>query len=421
MIRSLIFSFALFEFGAGTVVAQVAAQSAEQRRDEMIRQLVARVESLEAEVHQLKTEQSRETANAKQKLEAPLPASDAEAISQAVSDAKGQEAASAHFPDVQFHGFADIRYSATSRRGTDNSFALGQLDFFITSQLSEDVSVLDENVVEANDENAFGFEVERLLLQYTPSDYFNIAAGRAHTAIGWYNNAYHHGTWFQTAIGRPLVFNFEDDEGILAIHNVGVTVSGSLPSGPLGLHYVAEVGNGRDYSNGDEPVLNVVDTNDYKALNLELFVRPTAWPGLQAGLGVYHDRLTTESLPDIDQFIFSGHAVYLSPAFEWLNEAVVLRHAPTNSDDVFYTLAFYSQIARQFGKFRPYARYQYMDAAKDEPLLSYIGQAGLRHGPSIGLRYDFTDLSALKLQFDHYFETEDNNVNQLTLQVGFTF
>src|SRR5207249_1825606 len=148
---------------------------------------------------------------------------------------------------------------------------------------------------------------------------------------------------------------------------------------------------------------------------------PSAWPGLQAGAGIYHDRLTTEGLPDIDQFIFSGHAVYLSPTFEWLNEALVLRHAPEDSSRVFYTLAFYTQIARQFGKFRPFVRYQYMDAATDEPLLSYLDQAGLRHGPSLGVRYDFTDLAALKLQFDHYFETEDKNVNQLTLQVGFTF
>src|SRR5207249_8140498 len=131
------------------------------------------------------------------------------------------------------------------------------------------------------------------------------------------------------------------------IHNVGVSVSGSIPSGSLGLHYVAEIGNGRNYTKDEEPVLTVADNNQYKALNLELFARPSAWPGLQAGAGIYHDRLTTEGLPDIDQFIFSGHAVYLSPTFEWLNEALVLRHAPEDSSRVFYTLAFYTQIDRK--------------------------------------------------------------------------
>ena len=253
------------------------------------------------------------------------------------------------FPDLHFHGFADIKYFASDRPGQKNAFALGQLDFFVTSRLAEDVSVLNENVVEASDKNAFGFEVERLLLQYTPSDYFNVTVGRSHTSIGWYNTAYHHGTWFQTATGRPLSFNFEDEDGLLPIHNVGLSISGLIPSGRVGLHYVIEAGNGRNYSMGQEPVLNVTDNNGHKAINFALFARPTRWPGLQGGIGIYHDRLTTESLPDITQTIFNAHLVYHTPAFEWLNEGMLFRHAPAGSDHVYYSPTFYTQVAKQFG------------------------------------------------------------------------
>jgi len=36
---------------------------------------------------------------------------------------------------------------------------------------------------------------------------------RYHTAIGYYNTAYHHSTWFQTTTGRPFLFEFEDKGG----------------------------------------------------------------------------------------------------------------------------------------------------------------------------------------------------------------
>ena len=373
-------------------------------RDELVERLIKRVEGLEAEVKAMK--------GAARHAGSPDPAGDTGAE---------EAAARTSFPEVKFHGFADVQYRASDRAGQKNSFTLGQLDFFVTSRLSEDVSVLNENVVEASDENAFGFEIERLLLQYTPSDYFNVAVGRGHTAIGYYNNAYHHGTWFQTATERPFVFNFEDDEGILATHNVGVSVSGRIPSGRLGLRYVAEVGNGRNYTADQESVLSVKDNNSHKALNLALLARPMSWPGLQGGVSVYQDRLTTEGLPDITQTIFTAHLVYPTPAFEWLNEGMVFRHAPSDSGRVFYTPAFYTQFAKQFGKFRPYVRYQYLDAPTGDPLFAYLGLSGLRHGPSAGLRYDFTELATLKLQYDHYFEPGGIDVNQFTAQVGFTF
>ena len=401
--RAAVLGAASFLLASGAS-AQVLNGARRETRDELVERLLKRVEGLEADIKQMKA--------------AARPA----ASSDRSGESSGENAdARVSFPEVKFHGFADVRYRATDRPGQKNTFGLGQLDFFVTSRLAEDVSVLNENVVEANDENAFGFEVERLLLQYMPSDYFNVAVGRSHTAVGWYNNAYHHGTWFQTATERPFVFNFEDSEGIQPIHNVGVSFSGLIPSGALGMHYVAEVGNGRNYTKNQEPVLNIKDNNSHKAINLAVFARPTRWPGLQGGTSVYHDRLTTEGLPDITQTIFAAHVVYTTPVFEWLNEGLLFRHSPSDTGQVHYTPAFYSQIAKQFGRFRPFVRYQYLNAPAGDPLLSYLGLSGLRHGPSVGVRYDFTDLATLKLQFDHYFEPGGRRVNQFTAQVGSTF
>ena len=324
------------------------------------------------------------------------------------------------FPQFKLRGFADVDYHLADRGPDKNAFRLGQLDLFVTSRLAENVNVLSENVIEANEENEFGFEIERLLLQWTPRDYFNVAVGRYHTAIGYYNNAYHHGKWLQTAVGRPTIISFEDEGGLLPIHNVGVSVSGAIPSGAAGLRYVAEVGNGRNYTPGEEAVQSLSDNNDFKSFTLAILARPDRLQGLEMGASVYFDRLTVSGLPEIDQTIVSAHAVYVSPMFEWLNEGVLMHHSSNLGS--FNTSGFYTQVARQFGQFRPYARFELIDASEGDPIIRFSGKEGFQDALSLGIRYNFTELAAIKLEGAHGFSIlDDAPRNQLTLQVAFTF
>ncbi len=391
---------AAFSLLPQTLFAQTTNSPTADPRDEVIRQLLKRVEGLEGEVQALK---AKATPTSPQNPPAEEPASPRP-----------------NFPDLVFHGFGNFDYHVSDRSGDNNSFSVGTLDLFFTSRLAEDVSVLGEVALEAGDNNAFDVDVERLMFQWTPTEYFNLAIGRYHTAIGYYSTAYHHGVWFQTAVGRPFLFQFEDDDGILPIHNVGLSISGQIPSGSLGLHYVAEIGNGRNYDPAKESVLNVVDDNDYKAFNLALFARPSWCPGLQFGVSGYHDTITPAGLPRIDQAILAAHVVYQKSGFEWLNEGLLLRHAPNDSGHGYYSPGFYTQISRQFGAFRPYLRYQYFNGHYGDPLLHLIGAEGLRHGPSVGLRYDFTDFAAFKAQYNYSLEANDW-INELVLQACFTF
>lgn len=320
---------------------------------------------------------------------------------------------------MKIRGFGDVNFHGDNHKGDTTSFTLGQLDLFVTSDISEKFKFLSEIVFEAGRDNAFGVDVERYLLQYSPNDYFNLSAGRYHTAIGYYNTAYHHSTWLQTATGRPFLFQFEDDGGILPIHNVGVSATGMIPSGRLGLHYVAEVGNGRASSSPNaEAVQNTVDENNGKSFNLGFYFRPTAVRGLQAGISVYHDGLRPIALPAISEFIVAAHAVVVRPNFEWLNEALVIRHAPDGTSHVFDTPGFYTQLSRRFGSYRPYVRYQYVNASDAEPVFP---QVGLQQGPSIGVRYDPSESVALKLQYDHTTLRRQPSTDGLNLQLGFTF
>ena len=331
---------------------------------------------------------------------------------------------------LRIRGFGDINYRGTDKQGQTNTFALGQLNLFVTSDISEKFKFLSEIVFESGpdnfynvpggDRNHFSVDVERYLLQYSYNDYFNLAVGRYHTAIGFYNTAYHHSTWFQTTTGRPLLFEFEDRGGILPIHNVGVSASGRIPSGPLGLHYVAEIGNGRQSRSPftEEPVQNEVDENNYKAVNLALFARPEAIRGLQIGFSGYHDRLMPFGQPRVDETILAAHAVYMAPKFEWLNEIVLVRHAPDGTSKVFNTPGWYTQIAKRFGSYQPYFRYQYINASDREPIFPAVGRT---EGPSFGLRYDASESVALKAQYDYDIARHFSPNNTLTLQLGFTF
>jgi len=165
-------------------------------------------------------------------------------------------------------------------------------------------------------------------------------------------------------------------------------------------------------------VQNVVDDSNRKAFNLALFARPDAWRGLQAGFSVYHDALAPANSPRVGETIMAVHAVITRPTYEWLNEGVVIRHSLVGGSKVYNTPGFYTQFSRQFGLFRPYFRYQYVNVAKTEPIFPDVG---LRHGPSAGIRWDVDEFVALKFQYDYTLLRQQPAVNALGLQLGFTF
>lgn len=85
---------------------------------------------------------------------------------------------------LNIRGFGDLDFRASKGADVPATFTLGQLDLFITAALGKSFSIVSEVVFEADDTNTFAVDVERLLLQYSPSGYFSVAVGRFHTAIG---------------------------------------------------------------------------------------------------------------------------------------------------------------------------------------------------------------------------------------------
>jgi len=307
-----------------------------------------------------------------------------------------------------------------------STFQAGEFDLFITSKLSDKLSFLAEVVLGPDTTNEFSVDIERYQLTYKAHPYFSASAGRFHTSIGYYNTAYHHGNWFSTAEGRPIMYMFEDSGGILPVHMVGLSFAGEVPhTEKLGLHWVAEVGNGLSSNPfATESVQNFYSDRNYKATNLAVFIRPDFLPGLQIGGSWYHDGLNPSQaqnplpLPEVRQNIESGYVVYLMRNWESLNEAVLLSNHLMGTPAPFRSPMAYTQLARKFGIYKPYFRYQYVsDSVKDPVNLL----KGTYYGPSIGLRIDFADYAAFKLQFNHLFQSSQLPGNGLNAQIAFTF
>ncbi len=331
-------------------------------------------------------------------------------------------------PNLTVRGYLDLNFGVGSfvnpivfiNDGVSHSgFQAGEMALMASSQLSPKLAFMSELVVAADDRNAFNVDVERYLLTYKANKYFEASAGRYHTSIGYYSTAYHHGTWFQTATGRPLMYFYEDSGGLLPIHNLGASLTGLVPgTDALGLHWIAEIGNGRASDKFAPQVQNFYTDRNHRAVNLAAYIAPTWARGLQIGGSYYRDRLVPPGLAPDNQTIGSLYAVYLTPTWEFFNEGVLLTNHMENGGRTYNTPLAYSQISRKFAAWRPYLRYQYVHSPMGDPVNVYTGRF---MGPSLGIRYDFADYAAFKLQYNLLDEQKQKSAYGLDAQIAFTF
>jgi hypothetical protein len=414
-----------------TLLKQEIAQLQEHQRG-----LEARIAALEgSQTHGTESNRTNETPPAEGTK------ADANSLQDEIHELRG----------IQWRGFAEADYKALNRRepetgtngfvpGSAGNFYTGDFDLFLTSRVGDRASALAEIDFQEGDAQRYNVDVRRLLLNYHFNDRFKFSFGRYQTGIGYYNWAFRSAAWLQTAADRPLVMEYASNGGILPTQAIGVSLTGTFPSGRLGLNYIAEYGSSdtiRPDINGDG-LLN--DENNGNHVNFGLFARPDRWPGLQIGASFYHDQISDLTVvapedqivgvpPDIptaptsplsrwNQTIVNGYAVYVSGRAEFLNEAFLIRHSLIGESSLFNTPAFYSQFSRKVGAWRPFIRYQYVNAAARNAVYDDIGR---REGPSVGVRYDLGGYLAFKAQMDHTIRRGLPDLNGLHLQVAAAF
>ena len=436
-------------FWCGVVgIILTATLCAQQSDQETIRQLVQRLADSERRIQALEQKVAMMAPAPTEVAPTPIASAPAAAANEAqvVAEAKAGDMQGHNMeipgggPVLNIRGFFDFDFGAGSianplifpiaSNGCETcgnpetqphtAFQAGEFDLLMTSKLSDHLSFVAETVFGAGTTNEFSVDLERYQLTYRLNDYFSISGGRFHTAIGYYNTAYHHGNWFSTAEGRPIMYLFEDSGGLLPIHTMGITMTGPIPqAGKLGLHWVAEIGNGRASNPAAvEPVQNFYTDRNYKAFNFAAYIKPEWLQGLQIGGSYYHDRLSPPGFAHVDQDIPSAYAVYFTSNWEFMNEAVLLSNHVEGTNLTYRSPMAYTQVARKFGIYRPYFRYQYVNDRPGDPL--NIIQ-GLYYGPSVGVRVDYSDYAAFKLQYNRLLKGELPAANGLNAQIAFTF
>ena len=319
-------------------------------------------------------------------------------------------------PTMVFRAFGAIDWGATQMPDTPNSFTIGQFDMFLTSALSDRISVLAEAVLEGGTNTRVIVDLERLEVTFRFNDYLRLSAGRFHTGLGYYNTAFHHAAFFETPTERPRVYKFEDEGGVLAVHDVGLSLRGVVPRTGSSLRYLAEVGNGRKWTESDADATETRDENSAKAINVGLSFRPEAWRGLEIGTSYYRDTIPRPSQSAVLHEVIVAYAGDRARTVEGMGEWLWLNHEADGARHD--NTAGYLQLSRAWGPLRPYYRYDRQSISPDTPL---IGGTPSYSAHIAGLRIDPLELLGVKVEYQRADEAGHQSVDSIRTQLVFVF
>jgi hypothetical protein len=270
---------------------------------------------------------------------------------------------------------------------TPSEFNLGVIDTMIHGRLSHTFSALAEIVYE-DAGGGFGFDVERLMLSYEPRAWFRLSVGRFHTPLGYWNTAYHHARWMYVSTRSPLLDHFEDDQGPLPTHTIGVLVHGTVLAGAVRLEYDVAVGNGRGPT--PDPPQQFADNNDQKAVCAAMHVE---FGGVRAGLSGLIDTATLSSGENMREKLAVADVHLRLGELEAIAEGALIHHETSGVGAT--NLGGYVQLAYGLREdLRLYGRGErFVRAANETYLVTPTASNVLG-----GIRYELVPTAALKLE-----------------------
>lgn len=309
------------------------------------------------------------------------------------------------YPNLKIVGFGDFDYSDTKHVEGPQGFSEGQFVLHMTSALSPRVTFFSELSFTARPDAGtgtppapgFNVEVERMILRFDKSDRLKVSFGRYHTPINYWNTAFHHGQWLQTTIERPEMIEFGGK--FLPVHFVGALVEGEVPASGWNLNYKAGIGNGR--GSVISRAGDAGDINGNRAWLLNSYVKPNWAYGLEFGGSYYNDLLTIPtSVPNIGERIVSSYVAWTRGAPELIAEFAGVRHETIGTATALWNHAYYVQGAYRLPQFnhlwKPYYRFEHIDIAAGDVAFATVPELD---GSTVGVRYDATQLAALKFEY----------------------
>jgi hypothetical protein len=281
------------------------------------------------------------------------------------------------------------------------TFALGQFSLFLSAPVANNVTIVTEAAFKLGGDNRQSqvIELERVYIKYAVSDALKLAFGRTHTALGYWNEAYHHGALLHPTVARPEILRFG---GVMPLHAVGVELTGRVGVGRgWDVSYMGNVANGRarefsatqgsaDMDRG-KAVAGKVSVSHESRLSTVVF-----------GPMFYRDTVpvdpTRPARDSIIQETIPGfHMIVRVPRLELLSEYFRISHERADAT-VFEHSGWYAiGVARLEGRAKPYAG---IDTAEFDTNDNYFtgGNTSVRRLLA-GVRLDINAHNALKFEY----------------------
>jgi hypothetical protein len=262
-------------------------------------------------------------------------------------------------------------------------------------------------------------DLERLQFGYEFVPETVLWLGRFHQPASAWNTEHHHGRYLQTAITRPFIERWEDEQGLIPQHITGALFESRRPVGGEGaIQFAGGAGAGPALTNNQLDPIDLIDHNPGEhrlSLTARVAYLPEYTGASSFGVLYGHDHIATASEPVINAL--NSHNAVLSIAgvyADWYSDSwrvitatyyVDVALDPTARDESF--ISGYVQAERQlphgltvFGRLENSSRMQessYVALFEDHD--GDIDIALRRN--ALGLRWDYARRQALTVELSH--------------------
>jgi hypothetical protein len=310
----------------------------------------------------------------------------------------------AQTPQMSWNVFSSAEF-VVHESGSPSAFQIGAVDLFFRGNVTDRIRVVSENVLEL-DNGTMVFDLERIYVEFEPFNRFRISAGRTHLPLGYYSTAFHHGTLFQLTTHRPRLLRFEDDDGILPAHSVGLGISyAQNVTAGLQLDWTLSIGNGRGAESKE--VLTNYDLNDFKSIVGRCGLELDSIPGLETGLSFFWDRISSASRgpntlsEDYDEMIAGLYIAYRDYPWDVILEAYWLQHTGVTTGTHRAIFGGFLQIGYEIiDRLVPYTRFEFVQSGSNFEYFENNAAANKYSEFVAGIRYRLASTAVIKLEYE---------------------
>lgn len=308
---------------------------------------------------------------------------------------------------IRFYAHPGFDYfNNPSQNSSSPYFRGGPLVTFISSQITEKVSVAGELNMHYMAATGAEMELERMYVKYDYKSYLNFSVGRLYSPIGFWNVNYNFGLILQPNISRPRILNPTHDGGFIQTRDIGLQLGGDN-IGKAGFFYRVLFSNGIGRNGG---LLGVpYQLGSQLSYTVQLGIEPVE--GLRISFsGVLND-LPAGSLTQFDSpvpeamksTLLSASISHMSfdRKFEFIAEGYSNEHSYNTQPNKSLTGAILYMGYKANSKVVPYFFAEFLDFPNADPyypaLNPYTNQIYVSSNEfNLGLRYHITSNLVLK-------------------------